>query len=78
MKRNKDKNSAEAIDLTPSTNSVVGQPQNTLEQINKYGTYNIQPTSDSDNSFPKIAQGLARPEVRQKMKKEDKKSRDIF
>lgn len=78
MKRNKDRNRGEAIDLTPSTNSVVGQPQNTLEQINKYGTYNIQPTSDSDNSFPKIAQGLARPEVRQKMKKEDKKSQDIF
>ena len=44
--------------LTPSSNSVYGQPQNVFELINKYGTYNIQPTDDSDNNFPKIAQGL--------------------
>ena len=44
--------------LTPSSNSIQGQPQNVFELINKYGTYNIQPTDDSDNSFPKIAQGL--------------------
>jgi len=52
--------------LTPSANSVQGQPQNVFELINKYGTYNIQPTDDSDNSFPKIAQGLARPDKRNK------------
>ena len=44
--------------LTPSANSVHGQPQNAFELINKYGTYNIQPTNDSDNEFPEIAQGL--------------------
>lgn len=44
--------------LTPSANSVQGQPQNAFELINKYGTYNIQPTNDSDNKFPEIAQGL--------------------
>ena len=78
MKRNKNKDIEEYIDLTPSSNNVAGQPQNALELINKYGTYNIQPTSESDNSFPKIAQGLAKPEARKKMQQEDKKSRDIF
>lgn len=74
----KNKKDFDAIDLLPSVNNVVGQPQNAIEQINKYGTYNIQPTSDSDNSFPKIAQGLAKPENRKKMQIEHKKSRDIF
>lgn len=74
----KNKKDFDALDLQPSVNAVVGQPQNTIEQINKYGTYNIQPTNDSDNSFPKIAQGLAKRENRKKMQKEDKKSRDIF
>ncbi len=74
----KNKKDFDAIDLLPSVNAVVGQPQDSIEQINKYGTYNIQPTGDSDNSFPKIAQGLAKRENRKKMKIEDKKSRDIF
>ncbi len=78
MKRNKDKGNSEPMDLYPSARGFLGQPQNVTEQINKYGTYNIQPTNDSDNSFPKIAQGLARPTARQKMKKEKEKSRDIF
>ncbi len=43
---------------------VVGQPQNAIELINKYGTYEIQPTCDSDNDFPKIAQGLPKEKNR--------------
>lgn len=74
----KEKRNFDALDLEPSVNGVVAQPQNSIEQINKYGTYNIQPTADSDNSFPKIAQGLAKAENRKKMKKADKNSRDIF
>ena len=44
--------------LTPSANSAQGQPESSFELINKYGTYNIQPTNDSDRKFPEIAQGL--------------------
>ena len=29
-----------------------------LEQINRFGTYNVQATNDTDNVFPAIAQGL--------------------
>lgn len=39
---------------------VRGQPEDAFEQINKYGTYNLQPTNDTDNEFPAIAQGLAK------------------
>ena len=32
------------------------QPDDVTELVNKYGTYNIQPTSASDNEFPAIGQ----------------------
>ncbi len=38
--------------------NVVFQPETAEELINKYGTYNIQPTCDSDNEYPTIAQAL--------------------
>ena len=38
-----------------------GQPETAEELINKYGTYEIQPTADTDNPFPAIAQG--RPDL---------------
>jgi len=34
------------------------QPESADEMVNKYGTYNIQPTADTENEFPAIAQGL--------------------
>ena len=43
---------------------VASQPETVFELLNKYGTYEIQPTADSDNDFPKIAQGLPREENR--------------
>ena len=53
-----------------AANSVVSQPQTAYELINKYGTYEIQPTADSDNDFPKIAQGLPRQENRKVVDKD--------
>ena len=41
-----------------AANAVIGQPLDSMEMVNKYGTYEIQPTNDSDHDFPKIAQGL--------------------
>ena len=41
-----------------AANAVHGQPEDSFEQINKYGTYNIQPTNDADREFPAISQGL--------------------
>ncbi len=50
--------------LEVAANPVIGQPLDCMEMINKYGTYEIQPTCDSDNDFPKIAQGLPSTEKR--------------
>ena len=33
-------------------------PETAEEQANCYGTYEIQPTADSDNMYPAIAQGF--------------------
>ena len=41
---------------------VMGQPETCDELLHKYGTYEIQPTSDSDNEFPEIAQALPEKE----------------
>lgn len=39
-------------------NPFFGQPEDTFELINKYGTYNIQPTNEQENLFPMVTQGL--------------------
>ncbi len=56
---------------TPSLNNYNDEPETTYDLINKYGTYNIQPTADTDNSFPKIAHGLPKKENRKNAKKGD-------
>lgn len=61
----KDKNKKQNnVPTQISANNVVSQPETAYELINKYGTYEIQPTADSDNDFPKIAQGLPKEKNR--------------
>ncbi len=43
----------------PSSTPVDGEPTDSWELINKYGTYEVQDTADTDNTFPTIAQGLS-------------------
>lgn len=43
---------------TPTTEPFFGKPEDAVDLINKYGTYNVQDTNESDNLFPMIAQGL--------------------
>ena len=38
---------------------VPGQPDGMDDVINKYGTYEIQPTCGMENDYPQIAQGMA-------------------
>ena len=45
-------------DATPDVHDFSSPPENVRELINMYGTYNIQPTADTDNVFPLIAPGL--------------------
>ena len=46
------------LDETPMLHPFFGQPEDTFELINKYGTYNVQPTNEQENPFPAIAQAL--------------------
>ena len=55
------KDETEAFPLNPSAEPVLDQPETAPELLRKYGTYNIQPTSETSNPYPAIAAGLGRP-----------------
>lgn len=57
--RQKDK-TKDRVKLEISADPVHGEPHDVFDMVNKYGTYNIQPTSDTHNDYPKIAQGLSK------------------
>jgi len=42
---------------TPFLHVVPGDPVTVWDMVNKYGTYEIQPTADTDNPYPTIAAG---------------------
>lgn len=56
--KNKRKKISERDCPTPSAASVTGEPEDVFDMVNKYGTYNIQPTAQTEISFPYISQGL--------------------
>ena len=41
-------------DAAPDVHQFRGVPQNCFDLVNQYGTYNIQPTTDTENLFPLI------------------------
>ena len=41
-----------------STMYIPDLPQDAFEMVNKYGTYEIQDTADTENEYPFIAQGF--------------------
>ena len=43
---------------TPMVNHFPGSAEDCFDIVNRYGTYEIQPTADTENFFPAIAQGL--------------------
>lgn len=47
---------------TSPSEAIFDQPITPIELVNKYGTYNIQPTADAGNEFPAIAQGIPKDE----------------
>lgn len=53
-KRKGKKNTHEDISSKP----VDGTPETSFDYVNKYGTYEIQPTNDMQSEWPTIAQGL--------------------
>lgn len=47
-------------DAAPDVHAFFGNPDNTFDLINQFGTYNIQPTAEADNLFPLIGPALPR------------------
>ena len=41
----------EKINKEISSTAIMGEPETVFDMINKYGTYEIQPTADTDNEF---------------------------
>lgn len=64
-----DKKKKDDVIKTPCMLDTDGQPTNAFEQVNFYGTYNIQPTQASYNTFPAVGQGLDKKTV-EKLKEE--------
>ena len=56
MKREKKRGKKTETEM--SVTAILGQPETPFDLVNKYGTYEIQPTNDSGNEFPTISQGL--------------------
>ena len=56
MKKKEETASLESYDI--------GNAEDCFELVNKYGTYEIQPTADTENAFPKIEQGLPKKKYR--------------
>lgn len=56
-KENKNRNK-DANRLNETRAYIADSPETPYEMVNKYGTYEIQPTADTENEFPTIAQGL--------------------
>ena len=53
---------------TPSAENWDRTPDTAAEQVNAYGTYEIQPTAVSEYDFPAISQGLPSEEINPKPK----------
>ena len=41
-------------DTEMAVNPVLGEPVDVWDQVNKYGTYEVQDTTNTDNVFPTI------------------------
>ena len=39
---------------------VMGMPETAFDMVNRYGTYNIQSTAETENAYPAVAQGYNR------------------
>ena len=52
-------NYADDISVRP----VLGEPMDCWDQINKYGTYEVQDTTDTDNTFPASSMAEMAPRV---------------
>ncbi len=62
-------------DDTPKAHARFGQPEDVGDLLNRYGTYNIQPTNEQENEFPAIMQALPTQWRGKTVKKQDLEDR---
>ncbi len=55
-KKEKHENIKPVVDV--SSVPVMGLPETAFEMVNRYGTYNIQSTAETENMYPAVAQGF--------------------
>lgn len=58
-------------DAAPDVHEFHTPPENIHEIINEWGTYNIQATSDTDNTFPLIGPALPSEWKNKEIRKKD-------
>ena len=58
MANKKKKDPGFPYDATPDVHRFPGNTDSCFDQVNQYGTYEIQRTADTENLFPLIMQGL--------------------
>ena len=52
-------------------------PETAEEQVNCYGTYEIQSTADNDNMYPAIAQGFNKKNIKTDCENEERRDNAI-
>ncbi len=67
-KKHREKRQRFNVTDTPSAQNWDRTPDTATEQINTYGTYEIQPTAVSEFDFPAISQGLPSEKIAPKPK----------
>lgn len=67
----KEKDEGLRYTVAPSVEPHYDQPDSCFDIVNQYGTYNIQPTADTTNDFPFIAQGLPKKWRKMSLDKDD-------
>lgn len=45
-------------------NTTDGNPDTAFDMVNRYGTYEIQPTANTNNTYPAIAQGFNKKQAK--------------
>ena len=63
-------------EMEESITNVSDNPETPFEMVNKYGTYEIQPTAETENSFPTIAQGLPKHRKKPSTKPKAQRKKD--
>ena len=63
-------------ELEENTTYCPDSPETPHEMVNKYGTYEIQPTAETENSFPTIAQGLPKHRKKPSVKQGAQRKKD--